>query len=148
MLNNVKYKSSLTLTLQTPLKSTSQHSIQECFNGDDHNDDDVVVDDTIVRGNVCDINCFNDEMHQFIVVNSNHLSNMSRTYNRNESFSESPSSLSPTVTMPSYSNETIIPIKYLIHDERTDYNNQIDMGKMAEISSPKYCCTLEVKFVW
>lgn len=133
MLNDVKYKSTLTLTLQTP-KSTSQHSIQECFD-----------DDTIIHNKLCEINRSNDEMHPFIVLNSNHLSsNMSRTYSRNESFSESLSS--PSAMSTSCSNETIIPIKYLIHDERID-SNQIDIGKIAEIS-PKYCCTLEVKFVW
>lgn len=133
MLNDVKYKSSLTLTLQTP-KPESQHSIQKCF--DDN--------DTIVYDKLCEINRSNDEMHPIMVISSNHISNANRTYSRMESFNESSSS-SPS-TMSSCSNETIIPIKYLIHDERTDCN-QIEIEKIAEIS-PKYCCTLEVKFVW
>lgn len=129
MFDDVKYKSSLTLTLQKP-QSISQHSMRECID-----------DDTIVHSELCELN----ELHHrpFIVINSNHLPNMSWTYSRNESFSESSA---PPSAMSSCSNETIIPIKYLIHDERTDCN-QIDIGQIAEIS-PKYCCTLEVKFVW
>lgn len=133
MLNDVKYKSSLTLTLQTP-ESKPQHPIVECF--DDN--------DTIVHDKLCKINQSNDEMPPFIVISSNHLSNANRTYSRMESFNESSASLPST--MSSCSNETIIPIKYLIHDENSDCN-QIEIGKIAEIS-PKYCCTLEVKFVW
>lgn len=135
MLNDVKYKSSLTLTLETPKsKSISAHSIAECFD-----------DDTHVHSNLCEVNRSKDDMQRFIVINSNHLSNMNRIHSRNESFSESSAAAAMT-TASSCSNETIIPIKYLIHDERTDCN-QIDIGKITEIS-PKYCCTLEVKFVW
>lgn len=133
MLNNVQYKSSLTLTLQTP-----KPKYQEYFDDNDN--------DTIVHSKLCEMNRPNDDgMRPFIVINSNHLSNANRTYSRMESFSESLSLSSPT-TMSSCTNETIIPIKYLIHDESTDCN-QIDIEKIAE-TSPKYCCTLEVKFVW
>lgn len=134
MLNDVKYKSSLTLQLQAP-NPRSQHSIQECFD----------ESDTIVHSKLCKLNGSTDKMHPFIVINSNPLSNADRTYNRMESFSESSLSSSPPA-MPSCSNETIIPITYSIHNDHTDCN-QNDIEKMTEIS-PKYCCTLEVKFVW
>ena len=134
MLNDVKYKSSLTLTLETP-KPEFQHSITECFD-----------DDNIVHSNLCEVNRSNDETHSFIVINSKHLSNMGRTSIQNVSFCESSFPPSAAAAASSCNNETIIPIKYLIHDERTDCN-QTDIEKIAEIS-PKYCCTLEVKFVW
>lgn len=135
MLNDVKYKSSLTLTLETP-KLESQNSIAECY--DDVDDDD----NTIVQSNLCEMSQTTDETRSFIMINSNKLSNMNRTFNRSESYNE----LSSPSAVSSCSNGTIIPIKYLIHDERTDCS-QINIGKFAEIS-PKYCCTLEVKFVW
>lgn len=130
MLNDVKYKSSLTLTLETP-KLKSQHSIREFF------------DDDMVCSSLCELKRSNHETTPSIAINSNQLPNMrrSRTYNQNETFHELSS---PSAS--SCSNETIIPIKCLMHEERTNCN-QIDIEKFAEIS-PKYCCTLEVKFVW
>lgn len=41
-------------------------------------------------------------------------------------------------------NERIIPIKCLTHEESSDFDQTTDI----EPASPKYCCTLEVKFVW
>lgn len=112
MFNDVKYSSNLTLMLAPP---KSSHSIAQCLDVD-------------------------NSVYSDIVINSNQLSNMSRTNSRRESVCESSSS-SPSSSFSSLcGNETIIPVKYLIHNERTDLCNQVDNGK--------FCCTLEVKFVW
>lgn len=83
--------------------------------------------------------CFNESLqnnaHNEKDMNSNQLPKSHRTLIRSES-----------LTDPLPSNETIIPIKYLSHDENINYNQQ-DTENSVE-TSPKYCCTLEVKFVW
>lgn len=64
-------------------------------------------------------------------IETNQLSfKMNRTIVHSESFNESLKT-----------NETIIPIKY----EETNIQQQ-DITSTE--TSPKYCCTLEVKFVW
>lgn len=59
---------------------------------------------------------------------------MRRTFIRSESFTE----LLPI-------NETIEPISSELKDENCfDRRN----SETTPLTSPKYCCTLEVKFVW
>lgn len=57
---------------------------------------------------------------------------MNRTFVHSESFNESLES-----------NDTIIPIKY----DKSDFQEQQQFSTSTK-TSPKYCCTLEVKFVW
>lgn len=114
MLNDAKFKSSLTLILETP-KSNPSHSYQR----------PVSV-------------CFNEHLQNNVrhkkEMNPNQLPKSHRTLIRSESLND-----------PLLSNETIIPIKYLSHDAN-NYDQQ-NTEKSVE-TSPKYCCTLEVKFVW
>lgn len=118
MLNHAKYKSSLTLILETPISNPSnsyQRPISDCLSEYS-----------------CDIYRNDKEM------NSNGLSKMSRTLDRSESLNE-----------PLASNETIVPIKYLSQDDDSDSDQeQQDPQGISVDTSPKYCCTLEVKFVW
>lgn len=67
-------------------------------------------------------------------MNLSQLSKMRRNYIRSESFTE----LLPI-------NETIEPINRELNDENCF--DRRDRETTSE-TSPKYCCTLEVKFVW
>lgn len=115
MLNDAKYKSSVTLILETSKSYLS------------HSDRPVSI---LFNEHTQNLYRTKEEM------NSNQLSKLNRTLIRSESQCET---VSP--------NETIIPIKYLSHDENIDYNQHDSMVSSIQ-SSPKYCCTLEVKFVW
>lgn len=69
-----------------------------------------------------------------IEMNENHLSqNVHRTFQHSDSIDASLAT-----------NERIVPIKCLSHKESSDLDQTTDI----EPTSSKYCCTLEVKFVW
>lgn len=122
MLNDAQYKSSLTLIL-APSKSNQAHEQQlNCVDG---------VNDTAS----IDMSPDSIDIRSSVEMNLNQLSHkMKRTFIRGESFNQSFDS-----------NETIIPIKCLSRDESSDYEQNV---VTPTETSPKYCCTLEVKFVW
>lgn len=125
MVNDAKYKSCLTLILAAPSTSTST--------GTD-NSENISVDDKLKNQmipNDSDINSCSVDMNQ------NQLSHkMNRTFVHGDSFNQSIDT-----------NETIIPIKCASNDENNDSNQLLNIDAVTE-TSPKYCCTLEVKFVW
>lgn len=124
MLNDAKYKSCLTLILASP--NTSADSSVNIGGG---------VDDQSVNGMIPDESAINTSVE----MNLNQLSQtMNRTFVRSETFNHS---LERT-------NETIIPIKCLSNDENNDSNQLLNIDTVVTETSPKYCCTLEVKFVW
>lgn len=122
MLNDAQYKSCLTLIL-APSKSNQAHEQRpNCVDG---------VNDTAS----IDMSPDSNGIRSSVNMNLNQLSHkMNRTFIRGESFNRSFDS-----------NETIIPIKCLSHDESSDFEQNV---VTPTETSPKYCCTLEVKFVW
>lgn len=120
MLNDAQYKSCLTLILAS--KSHPSHEQRSnCIEGVNDMSTDMSPDHNGISSSV--------------EMNLNQLSHkMNRTFIRGESFNQSFDS-----------NETIIPIKCLSRDESCDFESNV---VTPTESSPKYCCTLEVKFVW
>lgn len=125
MLNDAKYKSCLTLILASP-DSSIDNSVECGVN------DDPALNEMISE---------NRAMNSSVEMNLNQLPHkMNRTFVHSDSFNRSLDS-----------NETIIPIKYLSKDESIDSDQMqsadTDTATVSD-TSPKYCCTLEVKFVW
>lgn len=120
MLNDAQYKSCLTLILAS--KSHPSHEQRpNCIDG---------VNDTST-----DMSPDHNRISSSVEMNLSQLSQkMNRTFIRGDSFNQSFDS-----------NETINPIKCLSRDESSDCESNIITPTET---SPKYCCTLEVKFVW
>lgn len=129
MLNDAKYKTCLTLILTSSNSNANPLNLENSTDiSIDDNDDD---EDKTLNQIIPVVNDINSS------VEMNRLSHkMNRTFVRSESFNE-----------PLNSNETIIPIKCLSRDESID-SQQILSTETTTESNIKYCCTLEVKFVW
>lgn len=122
MVNDAKYKSCLTLILASP--NTNNDNSANISVVDDKLKNQIILNDSDI--NSCSVD-----------MNRNQLSyKMNRTFVRGESFNQSLDG-----------NETIIPIKCASNDENNDSNQLLNINAVTE-TSPKYCCTLEVKFVW
>lgn len=122
MLNGAKYKSCLTLLLTSP-NSNSSSEKNSTDVGATESSNEIIPEK---NGNEMNLEMnLSQSAHQ-----------MNQTIVRNESFNQ---------TLDK--NETIIPIKCLSHEEKCDSNQFLNNDASTE-NSPKYCCTLEVKFVW